>query len=75
LRFLLTAFLSVGWLIPLVLALTWTSQGSKLLARGTLAENSFPYFAAARQAAYACGVWAAVAGAIWIGVWQMKKTA
>ena len=73
LRYLIATALSVGWVVPLVLALTWTSDGSEILAKGTLSENSFPYFAAARQAAYVCGAWAAIAGAAWIGIWQSRK--
>jgi hypothetical protein len=73
--YLLVTFLSLGWIVPLVLAVNLTSEGAEFLARGALNENSFPFFAAARQAGYLGGVWAAVAGAIWIGLWQRRKVA
>ena len=73
--YVVATLVTVGWVVPLLLALTWTSTGSELLARGELARNSFPYFAAARQAACITGLWVSLVGVIWASVLYFRRAA
>jgi hypothetical protein len=70
------AIMSLGWVVPMYVAISWIAQWNRLVvqagsAQAAAAQNSFPFIDASEQFATVAVVWAIVAIVVWIGwgVW------